>query len=73
MGKANKETVHLVSSAATGYFYSLRRKKGKGKLAVTKYDPIARKHVAFQEKKLSRLKRKYKPGMKVEAEEKTAE
>lgn len=61
MAKANKETVFLVSTAETGFFYSLRRKKGKQKLSVTKYDPIARDHVVFQEKKLSKLKRKYKP------------
>ncbi len=63
MAKSNLETVHLVSSEGTGFFYSVRRKKGKNKLSVKKYDPIARKHVTFAEKKLSRLKRKYKPGM----------
>jgi large subunit ribosomal protein L33 len=64
MAKAAKEAVFLVSTAGTGYFYTLRRnkKKGKGgakKLAVTKYDPIAQKHVEFTEKKLSGLKKKF--------------
>lgn len=69
MAKAQKEAVFLVSSAGTGYFYTLRRnkKKGKGgntKVKVKKYDPIAAKHVLFEEKKLSKLKTKYKPDAK---------
>ena len=60
MAKANKESVHLVSTAGTNFFYTLRRKKGKAKkLNLRKYDPISRQHVEFQEKKLSRLKKKY--------------
>ena len=65
MAKAQKEEVHLVSSEGTGFFYTFRRnrKKGRGekKLSFTKYDPVAQKHVLFEEKKLSRLKKKYKP------------
>ena len=65
MAKVGKEGVNLVSSEGTGYFYTIRRnkkkQKGEKKLSVKKYDPIARKHVLFEEKKLSRLKRKYKP------------
>ena len=53
----------MVSSEKTGYFYTNRRnkKKNKGekKLTLRKYDPIARKHVEFTEKKLSKLKAKY--------------
>ena len=64
MAKVQKEAVHLVSSAGTGYFYTFRRNKkrtrGSGKkLALTKYDPIAGKHVLFEEKKLSKLKKKF--------------
>jgi large subunit ribosomal protein L33 len=63
MAKAAKETFFLVSSEGTGYFYTNRKnkKKGKGeaKLKVRKYDPIARKHVVFEDKKLSKLKKKY--------------
>ena len=65
MAKVQKEAVYLVSSAGTGYFYTLRRNKkkvrtGSGKLALKKYDPIAQKHVLFEEKKLSKLKKKFK-------------
>lgn len=63
MAKANKETFFLVSAEGTGFFYTNRKnkKKGKGeaKLKVRKYDPVARKHVLFEDKKLSKLKKKY--------------
>ncbi|NLF25407.1 MAG: 50S ribosomal protein L33 [Deltaproteobacteria bacterium] len=63
MAKAQKEGVFLVSSEGTGYFYTYRKNKKKGKagskLSIKKYDPIARKHVTFEEKKLSALKKKY--------------
>ena len=63
MAKATKETFFLVSTAGTGFFYTNRknRKKGKGenKLKIRKYDPIARKYVLFEDKKLSKLKKKY--------------
>lgn len=64
MAKIQKEAVYLVSSAGTGYFYTLRKNKKRNragkKLAVRKYDPIARQHVLFEEKKLSKLKQKFK-------------
>ena len=64
MAKAQKETTFLVSSAETGYFYSNRKNKkkfrGDKKLKLRRYDPIAGKHVLFEEKKLSKLKRKFK-------------
>jgi large subunit ribosomal protein L33 len=63
MAKTAKETFYLVSTEGTGFFYINRKnkKKGKGenKLKVRKYDPIARKHVLFEDKKLSKLKKKY--------------
>ena len=63
MAKVAKEALYLVSSEGTGYFYTLRvnekKRRGDKKLALTKYDPIAQKHVLFEEKKLSRLKKKY--------------
>lgn len=65
MAKVAKEGVNLVSSEGTGYYYTIRRnkkkQKGEKKLQVRKYDPIARKHVLFEEKKLSKLKKKYVP------------
>ena len=66
MAKAAKETFFLVSSEGTGFFYTNRKnkKKGKGesKLKIRKYDPIARKHVVFEDRKLSKLKKKYVAG-----------
>jgi len=63
MAKAAKDTFFLVSSEGTGFFYTNRKnkKKGKGeaKLKVRKYDPVARKHVVFEDRKLSKLKKKY--------------
>ena len=66
MAKVSKEGIHLVSTAGTNHFYTIRRnKKKKGgvakKLEMMKYDPIARKKVLYKEGKLSRLKRKFKP------------
>ena len=62
MSKAAKETTFLISSAGTGFFYSNRKNKkkfkGEKKLSLMKYDPIARKKVLFEEKKLSKLKKK---------------
>ena len=60
MAKANKETVYLVSSEGTNAVYMAYKKKGKPKISVKKYDPVARKHVLFEEKKVSRLKKKFK-------------
>lgn len=77
MAKASKETAFLVSSEATGYSYSNRKNKkkmkGEKKLSFRKYDPIARKHVVFGEKKLSRLKKKYARSAAVDAAATTPE
>jgi|GEM_PF-777595 len=63
MAKTHRESATLVSSAATGYYYSNRKNrkklKGEKKMALKKYDPISRKHVLFEDKKLSRLKKKF--------------
>ena len=71
MAKASKETSTLISSAGTGYFYSNRKnkKKAKGekKLALKKYDPKTRKHVLFEDKKLSKVKKKAAPAAKAAA------
>ena len=62
MSRAPKETTFLVSSAGTGFFYTNRKNKmklkGDKKLSLHKYDPIAKKNVLFEEKKLSKLKKK---------------
>ena len=54
---AKKSTVlfKLVSSAGSGFFYVGKKnpKKLTKKLSFRKYDPKVRKHVLFEEKKLS--------------------
>jgi len=50
--KGNRELIRLVSSAGTGYFYTTKRKKGREKMELKKYDPKVRKHVAFKEAKI---------------------
>lgn len=49
-----REIIKLVSSADTGHFYTTKKNKRKNpdKLEVKKYDPIARKHVAYKEGKV---------------------
>ncbi|MCB1172898.1 MAG: 50S ribosomal protein L33 [Leptospiraceae bacterium] len=51
-----RDLLKLESTAGTGYFYtfSKNKKKQQGKLEIMKYDPKARKHVKFVEKKLSK-------------------
>jgi large subunit ribosomal protein L33 len=70
MAKVAKESAILVSSAGSGYFYinrkNKKKSKGEGKLKLKKYDPYARKHVLFEEKKLSKLKKKFVPGAAIE-------
>ena len=44
-----------------------KKNKGEKKLSLKKYDPVARKHVVFSDKKLSKLKKKYVPGQDVQA------
>lgn len=76
MAKVQKDSATLVSSSGTGYFYinrkNKKKSKGEGKLKLKKYDPVARKHVLFEEKKLSKLKKKFVAGAAPEtgAEEK---
>ncbi len=56
MAKKNVVLVKLVSTAGTGYFYVCSKNPksmGSKKLNFRKYDPVVRKHVMFEEKKLS--------------------
>ena len=67
MAKIAKETIFLMSSEDTGYFYNLRRNKkknkGEAKLSLMKYDPVAGKKVLFEQKtKLVPTKKKYVRG-----------
>jgi large subunit ribosomal protein L33 len=54
MAKAVTIKVKLVSTADTGYFYVTKKntRNATGKLELKKYDPVARKHVAFRESKI---------------------
>ena len=55
MAKKNTILLKLVSTAGTGFYYVKKRnpKKLTNKLSFRKYDPIAKKHVLFEEKKLT--------------------
>ena len=52
--KKDVEKIKLVSTADTGYFYTTtkNRKNTPDKFEFKKYDPVARKHVAFKEAKI---------------------
>lgn len=54
MAKAAREKIKLVSSAGTGHFYTTtkNRRTMQEKLELQKYDPVARKHVAYKEAKI---------------------
>jgi large subunit ribosomal protein L33 len=54
MAKAVTIKVKLASTADTGYFYVTKKNSRTmtEKLAMKKYDPIARKHVEFKETKI---------------------
>lgn len=62
MAKVKKDAVFLVSAEGTSYFYTHRKNrkkiKGESKMSLRKYDPVLRKHVKFEEKKLSKRKKK---------------
>lgn len=49
-----REKVKLVSTASTGYFYTITKNKKlhQDKMQVKKYDPVVRKHVVFKESKI---------------------
>jgi large subunit ribosomal protein L33 len=54
MAKAIREKIKLVSSAGTGHFYTTTKNKRTmtEKLELKKFDPVARKHVAYKEAKI---------------------
>jgi large subunit ribosomal protein L33 len=54
MAKAATIKVKLVSTADTGYFYVTKKNSRTmtDKLAMKKYDPVAKKHVEFKESKI---------------------
>ncbi|HJV50639.1 MAG TPA: 50S ribosomal protein L33 [Noviherbaspirillum sp.] len=54
MAKGGREKIKLESTAGTGHFYTTSKNKRTtpNKLEFNKYDPVARKHVAYKEVKL---------------------
>lgn len=54
MAKGATILIKLQSTADTGYFYVAKKnpRKHPEKIELKKYDPIARKHVAFKETKI---------------------
>ena len=54
MAKPSSVVVKMVSSADTGYYYVTKKnpRTQTEKLEMRKYDPVARKHVAFKEGKI---------------------
>jgi large subunit ribosomal protein L33 len=54
MAKSNTVLIKLVSTADTGYYYETKKnpRTSTEKLEFKKYDPVARKHVAFKEAKI---------------------
>src|SRR5215467_7313425 len=51
-----REKIKLLSSAGTGHFYVTTKNKRlhPDKLEVRKFDPLARKHVAYKESKIKK-------------------
>ena len=54
MAKGAREKIKLESTAGTGHFYTTNKNKRTTpeKLELKKFDPVARKHVAYKEVKL---------------------
>jgi large subunit ribosomal protein L33 len=54
MAKSATILVKLVSTADTGYYYVTKKnpRSTTEKLEFRKYDPVAKKHVAFKEHKI---------------------
>ena len=54
MAKSARDKIKLESTAGTGHFYptTKTRKTQSGKMEISKYDPVARKHVIYKETKL---------------------
>ena len=49
-----REKIKLESTAGTGHFYTTTKNKKTTpeKMSIKKFDPVARKHVAFKESKI---------------------
>ncbi len=49
-----RDLIKLVSSAGTGHYYTTdkNKKNTPDKIAMKKYDPVVRKHVIYNERKI---------------------
>ncbi len=54
MAKAGRDKIKLESTAGTGHFYTTTKNKRTmpTKMEIMKFDPKARKHVAYKETKI---------------------
>lgn len=54
MAKTAREKIKLESSAGTGHFYTTTKNKRTkpAKMEISKFDPVARKHVPYKETKI---------------------
>ena len=51
MAKGAREKIKLESTAGTGHFYTTTKNKktSSGKMEISKFDPVARKHVIYKD------------------------
>jgi len=56
MASKNVTIIKLVSTAGTGHYYTttINKRRSVDKLKLKKYDPVIRKHVLYEEKKISK-------------------
>ena len=54
MAKGARHKIKLESTAGTGHFYTTTKNKRNmpEKMEIMKFDPVARKHVAYKETKI---------------------
>jgi large subunit ribosomal protein L33 len=54
MAKTNRDKIKLESTAGTGHFYTTTKNKRTmpEKMQISKFDPVARKHVIYKETKI---------------------
>ena len=54
-GKSKRVIIKLVSTAATGFFYTTTKNpiNTPKKLVLRKFDPVVRRHVLFKEEKIN--------------------
>ena len=58
MAKGAREKIKLESTAGTGHFYTTTKNKktSSGKMEISKFDPVARKHVIYRKVTLKTIR-----------------